>query len=679
MKRLTKHLPILTGTFVVVVIAIFSLLGVFDRVERIAWDSYNRFAGGWENPDPRILLVAIDQSSLDSAARWGITWPWPRDMWARLIEIAEENEAQGIMFDILFDDPGIDRFNSSSHTTDQMFANKLDSPIPIVIAAHLAPTGLPLGKAPPNVRWHGENISAYQLEDNFHIRLPYESFQSANLAAANIFAEEDGVIRSIPLVCALGTDSIPTMAFKMANLISKKPLAIPPVDEYGKLWIRFYGRGGGGGAFEYIPAFDLIVGKIDPEVLRGRILVVGGYASGLLDYQPTPLASVKHQYPGFELQATAISNLLNQHSLIPISSVSSTLVVLIIGFVGLFSVGNIRKLWLQLATLLMIGIGYLSVSLLAFDSGWLLPAYSPLTACYLGVGFQFYTSWQLEGRRRLKLQKLFSRYLENSVIEDLLGRDDDSFLKGEAVDATIMFTDMVNFTNVTEKLSPEQTVDLLNAYHSVFVEIALTRRGMLDKYIGDAVMVIFGAPIKQEDSSLQAVKTIFEAQTAFQDLTKKRELDNLPSLGIRLGVHTAKVVMGNIGHERRMDYTAIGAGVNIASRLEGANRHFDTQNMVSEQYCQTLPDEIQRREIARVLLKGLTEPMRVFEMLPEREAGDWIEEWRLAWELFREGKRSEAMKKWQNVAMARPDDAALKNLLKRLADAETDVVELTSK
>jgi len=180
------------------------------------------------------------------------------------------------------------------------------------------------------------------------------------------------------------------------------------------------------------------------------------------------------------------------------------------------------------------------------------------------------------------------------------------------------------------------------------------------------VMVLFGAPVSGPDTDRQAALAVLELQERLERLSAERARRGLATVALRLGVHTDRVVVGNIGHPRRMDYTAIGTGVNIASRLESANRHLQTRNLASGTFCEGLAPEILRREIGRVVLKGLHRPLEVFELLPSGCDTNMLAEWKGAWENWRGGRRRQALEVWRALSPAYPGDEAPGTLASRL-------------
>ncbi len=661
----TQRLTLAAGAAAVTLVAVLGILGLFDRWELTVRDAYCRATAGFFRPDERIALVAVDQAGLDYFVSQGLPWPWPRDLWARLVELAGDAGARGIILDVLYDEPGLDLLNSDGLVSDMVFARELAGGTPTVISALLVADGSYPDSLPPGMRWTGAALRAGGFEHSA-IRMPHRRFQGAPIALSNVTPDPDGVIRAVPLLYESRAGAIPALGPQLLERIGEDLRETPPLDRQGRLQLRYYGPGGPRGAFPYIAASQLIRGAVPPDSLQGRLLIVGGYAAGLLDYKATPVAESNLPYPGFEIHATMLSNLLKGDWLRTPARWQELSLTLLWGLAGVLLMRSFRALWLPFALLAGLAGVVLAGGLGAYAAGYQLPVVGSLSACFAGAGARFLTGWQLEGRRRAELHRLFSRYLDTSVIDELLVRRGGLEVGGEERRVTVLFADMVGYTSATEGLNPVETVGMLNAYYKEFVDVILARRGLLDKYIGDAVMVLFGAPVSGPDTDRQAALAVLELQERLERLSAERARRGLATVALRLGVHTDRVVVGNIGHPRRMDYTAIGTGVNIASRLESANRHLQTRNLASGTFCEGLAPEILRREIGRVVLKGLHRPLEVFELLPSGCDTNMLAEWKGAWENWRGGRRRQALEVWRALSPAYPGDEAPGTLASRL-------------
>ncbi|MFH0882209.1 MAG: adenylate/guanylate cyclase domain-containing protein [bacterium] len=679
-------MPWASGGVVVLLIAVLYLIGVANRWDRGAWDLLSRELATTEQPDSSILLVAVDQAGLDFFAENQVLWPWPRDLWGHLVYLAQKNGAKGVLFDVLFDDAGIDRLNSDGASTDAAFARWLGTTFPVVIAAQTVSGGLPLDSLPVGLRWTSDKLRPFAIEMD-GLRLPNARFRHAEMGLTNVTPETDGVIRWVPLVFNTEGAQLPSLTLKLLHLVYGDSCPTPDLDDQGRFWLRYYGPGGNHGVFPYISAAAIITGRISAEKLRGKLLVVGGFASGLLDYKPTPVAAPQHPYPGFEIHATVLSNILQGDELKPISRLGGFFYLLLLGILSLVGMRLAKKAWTQLALLPIILLLTAGLAVYAYFESWLIPVVPSMIASFGGVGALWFSEWRLEGQQRRRLRQLFGRYLHDGVIDELLHSGEEVDLTGHEAEVVIMFADLVGFTSASESLTPKQVVSMLNTYYENIVEIILRHHGFLDKFIGDAIMVLFGAPKADDTACERAAEAVISVMSRMREMNEERSQQGLPTLEMRFGLHLDSVIVGNIGHHNRMDYTAIGSGVNIASRLEGANRMLGTGALISSSFERRLPDRISRRRIGRVTLKGLTTPLEIFELLPATTAqGDgWMKEWNEAWSEWQEGQRNDAQRRFQDLLKDRSDDQALKLMLDRLEPfvhshgGEDDVVSFKTK
>ncbi|MDP8229166.1 MAG: adenylate/guanylate cyclase domain-containing protein, partial [Candidatus Electryoneaceae bacterium] len=477
--------------------------------------------------------------------------------------------------------------------------------------------------------------------------------------------------------------TVPGLPLQMASLITDGNLEIPDLDSNGRLWLRFYGRGGPEGAFPYVSAAALIAGLVPPESLEGKILIIGGYAAGLMDYKSTPVAEIDYPYPGFEVHATLLSNILQNDGLTPFSRNLEFFFTIIFGIVGLVAFKFSSKMLHHFLGLLLISVIGIGILLWLFHFGKLFPLVTPLLGCYLGVGTQMYTYFFLEGKKKKELEKSLTRHLNPLLIKELMNRPDaleiGEKMVGEERRVTILFTDIVGFVNLCRGKKPKEIIEILNAYHEVTVEVIFKKRGMLDKYIGDSVMAVFGV---FDDQSLSirrtqnlAAETILGIQEETERLTRRRK-DTIPKLGVadvRIGAHSADVIIGSIiGHSERKDFTVVGSGVNLANRLEGATREFRSKNLVSEEFCLELDDSIKRRKLGRFIPKGFYEPITVYELLRSESELVWLPNWEKAWTLWSGGEREGAISLWEDIrATYLRDDDALRFLISRMSPLVT--------
>jgi adenylate cyclase len=358
---------------------------------------------------------------------------------------------------------------------------------------------------------------------------------------------------------------------------------------------------------------------VPPDWFRGKIIIVGGSAAGLYDFKPTPFTYLE-QYPGMEIQATLLSNLLNGHHIHETPVWISLALTFAVAMVTAWLFFRIRRPAISSMLIGITGSVFLAAVLFAFRSAntWL-PVIPPMLALVISFGLSAVVSYASEGQQKRVLRRAFNRYFSPHVVTDILNNAGEVELGGKTIEATVFFSDIKDFTSIAEKFTPKDLVHFLNEYFSLASDIILKNEAMLDKYIGDAIMAIFGAPIPRPDNARVACLTALEIQGALADHHSRPDRDpNMPTFVTRIGLHTGKMVVGNIGSSTRLDYTAIGDTVNLASRLEGVNKVFGTKIIISETTHDGAKEWIVARPLDFLRVKGKAIPVRIFELVGVR-------------------------------------------------------------
>jgi adenylate cyclase len=242
----------------------------------------------------------------------------------------------------------------------------------------------------------------------------------------------------------------------------------------------------------------------------------------------------------------------------------------------------------------------------------------PATGIMAGYATSTMYHFVAERRERMLIKSMFSAYVHPSVVDALIAHPETLVLGGERKDLTVLFSDIEGFTTISQDLAPEALVGLLNEYLSIMTEVILRNHGTLDKYIGDAVMGFWGAPVPRQDHALHACLAALQMQGAMTEVNARWAVEGKPGFRTRIGIHTGPMIVGNMGGSGKFSYTVVGDSVNLASRLEGANKEYGTGIMVSEATFALVRERIVGRELDRIAVKGRTEPVTVFEILRER-------------------------------------------------------------
>ncbi len=586
---------ILLALIVVSVIVIVSRAPSFQRIEDLTLDVRFEQLPRPDLADTNIVVVAIDNRTLDLFAENGLNWPWSRDTYAYAIRQLEAAGVNAILFDLLFFDADIERFETDSKLTDLQFSRALAASERSVIAAELIP----------------------DAQGDFNqIRLPLPLFaDSANhIGATNLIPDAGGVIRRTHLWHPFNGERYPSIAVQ-TRIAAGDNRQLHLSDEPMRR-IHWYGPPGPNGTFRYIPFSAVMFASIDSiAFLRGKTVVIGAYASGLLDFKPTPM-SKGNAYPGMEIWATVLSNLAKQDFIrpVPIWAELFILVLMVTGTILFFRIPSVTA---SIIGILLLIAGYLMIAAWIWHEWRVpLPMVSPIIASMVAYGAIAAASYLTETKAKRDIRAVFTRYLHPDVIESLVRNPERVTFGGDMVNATILFTDIANFTTYSETKTADVLIQELNVYLSDLTEMVLDEGGLLDKFTGDGIMALFGVPIVKGNHAEMACRMALRHVALRNQL-----LDSDPPSKVffhrhtRIGINTGDIIAGNIGSARRMDYTAIGDDVNLAARLEGVNKVYGTHIIIGENTRALLGDDFIVRELDSITVKGKSRPLRIFELV----------------------------------------------------------------
>ena len=430
-----------------------------------------------------------------------------------------------------------------------------------------------------------------------------------------------------------------------------------PTDRRGFVQLDYDGPAG---TFPTYSLADVVQRRLNKELFRNRLVLIGVTATGIYDMALTPFPQIP--YPGVEVHATMIDDLLYQHFIrrgLPECLTDIALIVLFsLGAGALVSVLNPWRATLVLAGSLILCFG-LTYYLFAHYRMWVAD-FLPMTT--LGVTYAGIVSYRFffeEGQKR-KVRSAFSQYLHPGLIAQMLNNPEGLQLGGEEKELTALFSDIRGFTTLSENLTPSQLVDLLNEYLSEMTELIFKNWGTLDKYIGDAIMAFWGAPYPQTDHALRACRTGVEMLQTLQRLQAGWAARGVPQLAIGIGINTGPMLVGNMGSKRRKNFTVMGDSVNLASRLEGINRQFGTNLIISESTFLQVKGQFVARELDLIRVKGKTRPVKVYELLgaaaESDQYRDLVSRFEKGLEAYRSGLWKTAREIFQDLLHDHPED-----------------------
>jgi adenylate cyclase len=627
------------------------------RLRSLVFDAYQRVDPRAFDPSLPVRIIDIDEESLKQVGQW----PWPRTVLADLVDKLSTAGAAAIGFDMVFPEP--DRMSPSTAlrfwpksealaglreeveklpSNDEVFAEAIGKG-PVVLGFIAAPQGTSIPETKAGFAHGGDDpklFAPYYRGAAASLKELQDKAQGAG--TLNWIPEHDQIIRRMPMVIRVGETLYPSLAADMLRLAQGASTYVVkssgasgekafgektgivgvkvgdfevPTEANGQMWIRFTPES----KDRYLPAWKVLNGEIGADAIEGRILIVGTSAAGLLDLRATPLdASV----PGVSLHAQAIEQILQGAFLQrpDFATPAELLYILVLGLLIAFLIYRMGAL----GSAVLGGIAIASVigiSWYAFDAfGWLVDPIYPaiaLTAIYLAGTLVVFLRTE---RERNRVRHAFSHYMAPALVERLA--DDPSRLKlgGETRDMTLLFSDVRGFTTISEGLDAEELTRFLNSLFTPLSNIILEEQGTIDKFMGDAVMAFWNAPL--DDSAhpshacSAALRMMHEMESLNERWRAEAEAKGRPFRPVRLGIglNTGVCCVGNLGSETRFDYSVIGDNVNVASRLEGQSKTYDVGTVVGESTTVRAPD-FAFLELDLLKVKGKTEATRAFALL----------------------------------------------------------------
>ncbi|MEA2096444.1 MAG: adenylate/guanylate cyclase domain-containing protein [Candidatus Cloacimonadota bacterium] len=629
-----------------------------------------------EKADTNIVIIAIDDSSLDFFSENGISWPWPRSFYGYVVDYLTEAGARTVIFDMQFYEKDIEREETTADETDNIFADAIKNNGKVYLGAQLLKDK---NKIHPKVDDFSIDDQQTDLPPFQGIRAPIAPFllNNRSIGVINTEPDNDGLIRKVGLLFKLKEHYFAQMAYRVwLDQYQDSDIVEIPVDNNGDYLLNWYGRS----AFRTYPFRALISSAsaymndhepiIPLEALYNKHIIIGATAAGLYDLKSNSYSKV---IPGMEIWATALSNYINHDFITTVPNWFNFLITLLIVFLIMFLISNFlpqkANIIVLLLLILMLFVNFILWKFYRIQLNFTMQIFGFIIS-YLLINT---LSYLLEGKSRREIRKIFTRYLHNDVIKQLEDDPNKVQLGGKEINATVLYTDIYNFTTLSETKTPSELVQDLNEYFKTLIDFVFQYEGLLDKYTGDGIMALFGAPIERNDHALLACRTAFAHKRLREELEKKQDLTATEKLHLqtRIGINSGHLVAGNIGGEKRMDYTAIGDTVNLAARLEGVNKLYQTNIIISQTTYEQIKENFICRELDSLMVKGKTKPTCIFEIIDERtdetdpSKYEWIKIYNQALELYRKGKWQEAGELFQDLSEEPYNDNASQVLLTR--------------
>ena len=599
-KKKTHHRNIiLIGLLATVLSMVISRVGFFNNLGDRSIDWRFKARGKVKIVAP-VVIVAIDDESFSQMPE---RWTWPRNYYATAIKNLKKWGAKVITFDMLFSEP-----TSSKPKEDEAFSKAIKEVDDVVLGMGVLFTTnergektrleLPIDKFRNYVRSIG--LIHHVFAPDMHIRESYIRLDYEGKKYFSLALETLGVYYGI-------TDQVKNMNTRE---LKWGDLNIPLYNG-NEIIINFAGPPG---SFETVSFYKVYNEKgIKPETFRNKIVLIGSTADILHDVFITPFSEFGSMMPGVEIHANVINTIMLNSFMSKMNNWESFWLVLGIGILtcfSLFGIGTMPGLAVAVAEI----IAYIFFARYLFDkNNYIISLVDPVftvVLCYLSMSTYKVT---IEEREKKKIKEVFSRYVSSNLVEELLNREIK--LGGEKKEITILFSDIRGFTSMSEKMQPEEVVGILNEYLTEMTDTIFKNDGTLDKFIGDAVMGLFGTPAFFPDHALRAVKTAFMMKGKLIELNQRWLSQGRHTLKIGIGINTGDVIAGNMGSLKRMEYTVIGDAVNLASRLESLNKDLGTEIIISSSTYEQVKDHVRVKKFTDIKVKGKEEFLTVYELL----------------------------------------------------------------
>lgn len=607
-----KFTPLLGNIGIIVLMALILSLPFFNQLNLLILD---RFKGGL-TPRSEIVLVGIDDRSLKELG----AWPWNRDIIAKAIDNISAAKASVVGVDIVF---------FEKRSGDDVLQNSLNnSKIPIVL---------------------GNKILEGQ-ENRTIFEAP-----KVTQAFTNISPDLDGKVRQTKFYESLDSKCIPSLAFEISKQYFRHKNELSCLDtqslgpnlKLNQIVDFNYSTT----KFRSVSFSDLYNDKINQNELTGKIVLIGVTASDIKSSVTDNFVGINGQnISGIELNANIINSILQNRFQIPLPKYSFTIGILLVSSLLIWIYGKLKSDIVQFLIFLTVTIIIEIGGLFLFDYGYNWPLVQ--TVVLLGSSYIYFVilKYLTEQKQNSFLKQAFSRYINPKLLTQLLSKPEGLTLGGEKKNMTVLFSDIRGFTNISEKLDPVALIELINKYLERMCGIILKNNGTIDKFIGDAIMAFWNAPLEEPEHQLLAIKTALEMQVEIENFSQ--EINQTFKVGV--GINTGDMIVGNVGSNVRFDYTVLGDNVNLGSRIEGLTKKYCVGILITETVVQNLAlkenEGIIFRLLDEVIVKGKSKSILIYEpMLDTVDNQKIVKKYRDAFEKYQKGQFHTAIEVWKEI------------------------------
>ncbi len=693
-----QKVKFIRALFIILVIA---LIGIFidltelsEISERKTIDMRTRVCRSSVPSPSDIVIIMIDEASLNLLNETAGRWPWPRNFHSELIDFLSANNARAIIMDIMFfenekEPENIDKLGKndiklvdSTKASDRVFhavqiknmvdeknKNLIDKPLPLDFT----------NKFSLDI----QEMSEVENHNTYYI--PFKPLYEAarGVGVVTFSNDKDGVFRSEKLLFKYQDHYLPSLSFapiadqfidakinlkkRGMDIIGNGYVISIPLTKNSEYYVNLYGSYD---IISYSKVYESILqikqGKPDalpvkPNQIDDKIVFVGASAAATYDLMHT---AIETNAPGVLLHASICGNILTNDFLKFTGPYVNFFPILILLTITVFSIFYLKTIYSQILVPLLAILAYYVACVTLFNANIVLNIAIPSLAVLLAYIVSFTVISFTEGREKRKIKNILGQYVSPAMLSTVLDTNKEEYLKAEVGSKevlTLFFSDIRDFTTISEKYEVEKVVEVLNGYLSEMVNIIFNNEGTLDKFIGDAIVAFWGAPVKIQDHRYKAVISAIQMVNALKGFNEKNRENGLPELKIGIGIHTGEVILGNIGSEKKLDYTVIGDSVNLASRLEGLSKYYKCSIIISQDTYEEIQEKIYCRIVDFVKAKGKEKPIMIYEVLGDKstmkkEDLSIVELTERAFTQYREKQFSESIDSSKKILDILPDD-----------------------
>ncbi|MCX7739306.1 MAG: adenylate/guanylate cyclase domain-containing protein [Hydrogenothermaceae bacterium] len=674
----------------ILITLIFYLSPMLDWLETKSFDMRVKLTLSTQKAPEEVVIILIDEPTLKMMDSLYGRWPWPREIHGDVIKFLSLGGAKAVVYDILFTEKS-EQYQDSILAEATKEAGNVYHAIQLYLDSEVK-TLKPLPtEIVSNFSLKKVHVDT-ELPTTNEYMVPYRDLyiSSKGLGVVEFSPDKDGVYRKTHLIRRYGKMFFPILPLsilisdkKVNRIVYSKDSCLISGENYilsvpllnGEYVVKLYGSYNVY-SMSGIIASIMAIKKgymenihVDPSEFSGKVVFVGASSIGLEDLKPTSLFTLT---PGVFLHASIYSNIIKEDFFNFVKPMHILLVsIVVVSLINLIFFLNMRFMVKVLVSLYFVFF-WLFIAFGLFYKNIVVDLVKPIVSFTSVIVLMVsYTSIK-EEREKRKIKKSFEKYVSTATIQHILNKPEEAILdtKGKRIELSILFSDIRGFTRITESSEPEKIVEMLNIYLDSMTEVVFRNSGTVDKFIGDAILAFWGAPIKTENHPYLAVKSALEMLSVLnREVNPFLSRLGLPQISIGIGINTADVVLGNIGSKYRLDYTVIGDGVNLASRLESLTRFYDVNILISEYTCKKLnakEKEFSVKVIDLVRVKGKKEPVTIYEVTEYSALNEKIAELtEKAFQLYLKGRWEESSIQYRDILEIVPTDTVSKIFLNR--------------